>query len=324
MTDVAVSIVNTSNRELLLRCLETLEDDPGRRCSVEVVVLDNASTDGSAQAVRERFPDARVIEQPYRDGFGANHNTVTRETSSKYVYILNEDTETPPGTLDALVDYLEAHPSVGAVGPKIIGPDGLQQGSAWNLMSIPIQLVWALTLGQKGAVISTGNAPKRVEAVSACAVMVRRDVFEKAGMFDERYFIFSEEADMAQRFERLGSERHYLPTITTLHHGQQTTSSVPDRQINEHWRSLDLYLERWHRPWERRLLKLLTGLGYALATVAAEIGTRLPARVRPAAAANWNPGIYRLHVRNSLRSTYGPGIREAAEEWNRKNAPVTV
>ncbi|MFP5369225.1 MAG: glycosyltransferase family 2 protein, partial [Actinomycetes bacterium] len=193
--DVVVSIVNTSNRELLLDCIRSLRDDPGRRCSAEIVVLDNASTDGSAEAVKERFPEVRVIEQPFRAGFGANHNTVVRATSSRYVYVLNEDTVTRPGTLDALVDYLDAHPGCAAAGPRIVGPDGRQQGSAWRLMTIPVQLVWALTLGQRGAVVSHGDEPRRAGAVSACALMMRREPWERVGLFDESYFIFSEEAD---------------------------------------------------------------------------------------------------------------------------------
>jgi GT2 family glycosyltransferase len=324
VTDVAVSIVNTNNRELLLDCVRSLLDDPGRRCSVDIVVLDNASTDGSAEAVRERFPEVRVIEQPFRAGFGANHNTVTRATDSRYVYVLNEDTVTRPGTLDTLVDYLDAHPEAAAAGPRIIGPDGRQQGSAWRLMTIPVQLTWALTLGQRGAVVSYGDEPRAAGAVSACALLVRREPWERAGLFDESYFIFSEEADTARRLQKAGGEMHYVPLVETVHYGQQSTSDVPDRQINEHWRSLELYLERWHSPLESRVLRWLTGLGYALATVVAEIGTRLPERVRPGVAATWNPGIYRLHVRHAFRGVRGPGIREAAEEWNRKNAPAAA
>ena len=318
MTDVAVSIVNTSNRALLMRCLETLRDDPGRRCSVEVVVLDNASSDDSVDAVRRDAPHVRVIAQTRRAGFGANHNTVIRATASRYVYILNEDTETPPGTLDALVDYLDAHPRCAVVGPRIVGPDGRQQGSAWRLMSLPVQLLWAITLGQRGAVVSTGEAPKVVGAVSACAMLVRRDAFERIGGFDESYFIFSEEADTARRLAPLGYEIHYLPSVVTLHHGQQTTSEVPERQINEHWRSFRLYTHRWHRPWEARLLAWFTGLGYALAFVAAQIARRMPARLRPAGSEAWNPGIYRLHVQRAFGGPSGPGIREAAEAFNQR------
>jgi GT2 family glycosyltransferase len=321
MTTVAVSIVNASNRDLLLRCLDTLADDPGRRCGVEVVVLDNASDDGSAAAVAERHPELRVIEQPVRDGLGANNNAVVRETASEYVFLLNPDTEVRPGTIDALVDHLAAHPEAAAAGPRIVGPDGAQQHSAWRLMTPRVQLTWALTLGQYGAVVSRGDEPKAVGAVSACAMMVRRAAFEAAGMFDEAYFMFSEEADLAERLRRAGLETHYVPSVELLHHGQQSTGSAPERQINETWRSLELYLDRWHGPLAARTMRWLTGLGYGLAAIVAEIGRRLPRRLRPAAAAAWNPHIYRLHVRNAFRGVRGPGIREAALAWNARHAP---
>jgi GT2 family glycosyltransferase/SAM-dependent methyltransferase len=317
LTDVAVSIVNTSNRELLLGCLRSLYDDPDRSCEVEVVVLDNGSDDGSAEAVRAEFPDARVIEQRARRGFGANHNAVTRATDSRYVFILNEDTEVHPGVVDALVAYLDAHPQVAAVGPRIVGPDGRQQGSAWRLVSVPVQLVWALTLGRRGAVVSRGSNPKRVGAVSACAMLVRRSSFERAGMLHEDYFIFSEEADLARRLRAFGEEVHYLPTVELVHYGQQTTSAAPERQINEHWRSLDLYLSRWHGPVEARVLRWLTGIGYGLALLATKVAPKLPSRLLPADAATWAPGVYRLHLRNAFRGVRGPGLRERAQEWNR-------
>jgi GT2 family glycosyltransferase len=317
-TDVAVSIVNTSNCALLLRCLQTLLGEPDRRCSVDVVLLDNASTDNSVEAVRQRFPQVSVIAQTRRAGFGANHNTVIRETRSRYVYVLNEDTETSPGALDAMVEYLDAHPRCAVVGPRIVGPDGRQQGSAWRLMSLPVQAIWALTLGQRGAVISAGDRPKVVGAVSACAMLVRRETFERVGCFDESYFIFSEEADIARRLARLGYEIHYLPTAVTMHHGQQTTSGVPDRQINEHWRSFRLYTERWHPPWEARLLAWLTGLGYAQAFVAGQLARRLPAKLRPAASQTWNPGIYLLHARRAFGGPPGAGLREAADAFNQR------
>ena len=118
--DVSVSIVNTSSRDLLLACLESLERDADRAVSVEVVVLDNASDDGSAEAVRERYPWARVLEQRHRAGFGANHNTVIRATRGRYVYVLNEDTVSEPGSFDRMVAYMDAHPGVGALGPRVV------------------------------------------------------------------------------------------------------------------------------------------------------------------------------------------------------------
>jgi N-acetylglucosaminyl-diphospho-decaprenol L-rhamnosyltransferase len=314
--DVTVSIVHASKLELTLDCLSSLQEDSESRCSVEVVVLDNASGDGLALALGDKFPEVRVIDQHRRAGFGANQNTIIRSTNSRYVFVLNPDTRVPPGTLDGLVDYLDLHPKAGVVGPLVRGFDGVQQGSAWRLVSIPVQLVWALTLGKRGAVVSHGNRAKRVGAVAGSAMLLRRAAFEKAGLFDEAYFMFSEEAELARRYERLGFERHYLPTVEVLHLGQGSTAHVTERQINEFWRSFELYLSRYHSPHGARVLRWLTGLGYAFALGAVRFSAFLPARLAPAGLHSWNPLAYRRHVRNAYRGVQGPGLRELAEDWN--------
>jgi N-acetylglucosaminyl-diphospho-decaprenol L-rhamnosyltransferase len=305
MSDVAVSIVNANSRDELLACLDSL-----RVADADIVVLDNASDDGSVEAVRARFPDVRVIAQQQRAGFGANHNAIIRAVEHPYVFVLNPDTRVPPETIPALTAYLDSHSNVAVVGPQLRGFDGGQQGSAWRLMSVPVQLVWACTLGRRGAVVSRGPAPRRVGAVSASAMMLRREAVVQAGLFDESYFMFSEEADLARRLGPLGFEIHYVPTVHVLHKGQETTARWPERQVNEVWRSLDLYTSRYHGRFEAHVLKWLTGLGYALASV---VASAAPRSLRPAA---WNPAVYRLHTRNAFRGTRDPGLRELAEEWN--------
>jgi GT2 family glycosyltransferase len=322
--DVTVSIVHASKPELTLECLESLHQDRDRRCSVEIVVLDNDADDDLPRSVARRFNSVRVIEQAWRTGFGANHNTVIRATESLYVFVLNPDTSVPVGTIDRLVEYLETHPTVAVVGPLIRGFDGVQQGSAWRLMTIPVQLLWALSLGRFGAVVSRGTAPRRVGAVSGSAMLVRRRAFEDAGFFDDAYFMFGEEADLGQRLRRLGLETHYLPSAEVLHHGQQSTTHVPERQINEVWRSMDVYLARYHSPFQACILRWLTGLGYGLAFVAAEVGKRLPRPLRPLAASTWNPNAYAFQVRNAFRAIRDPGMRELSEEWNRTRRAVAA
>jgi GT2 family glycosyltransferase len=308
--DVTVSIVHASEPELTMDCLESLERDRDRRCAIEIVVLDNAARDGLVPSVRRRFPAVRVIEQTHRAGFGANQNSIVQATSSRYVFVLNPDTRVPAGTIDALVDYLDDHQEAAVGGPLIRGFDGAQQGSAWRLMSLPVQLLWALTLGRLGAVVSRGHRPKRVGAVSASAMLVRREAFEAAGWFDEQYFMFSEEADLSRRLDRLGFERHYVPSIEVLHRGQSSTRLFPERQVNEIWRSLDIYLARYHSPRAARVLRWVTGLGYALAVP--------PAAIRRAIKGDAvaSPLLYRLHVRNAFRGVRDPGLREMAEDWN--------
>jgi GT2 family glycosyltransferase len=321
MVDVTVSIVHASKPELTLDCLASLRADLGRRCSLEVVVLDNASEDGLAAAIAEHYPEVRLIRQRRRAGFGANQNTIIQSTKSRYVFVLNPDTRVPPGTIDGLVDYLDLHPEAAVAGPLVRGFDGVQQGSAWRLVTIPVQLVWALTLGRRGAVVSRGNAAKPVGAVGGSAMLIRRDALDQAGLFDEAYFMFGEEAELARRFERLGVERHYVPAVEVLHLGQGSTSRVPERQINEFWRSFELYLSRYHGPFEARLLRWLTGLGYALAVGAAGLARLVPSRLAPAGSESWNPLAYRLHVRNAFSRVRRPGLRELADDWNRSHGP---
>jgi GT2 family glycosyltransferase len=313
--DVTVSIVHASNPELTLACLESLQSDSDRRCVVEIVVLDNVAADGLVPSIQSCFPEVRVIEQSHRAGFGANQNAIVRATSSRYVFVLNPDTRVPAGTIDGLVDYLDQHPRAAVAGPLMRGFDGRQQGSAWRLMTIPVQLLWAATLGQFGAVVSRGTHAKRVGAVSASAMLVRREAFEAAGCFDEQYFMFSEEADLARRLEQLGFEVHYVPTVEVRHQGQGSTSLVPERQVNETCRSLDLYLARYHSPGAARVLRWLTGLGYALAVFPASVRDSVTGDDRASSRA------YRLHVRNSFRGVRDPGLRELADEWNRAHQP---
>ena len=124
MTDISISLVNTNNRELLLGCLETLHASLTPDVEVEILVLDNASDDGSVEAVRKRFPDVRLLPQGFRAGFGANHNTVIRASTGRYVYVLNEDTLSENWGFAQLVSEMDAHETVAALGPRIV--DGLE------------------------------------------------------------------------------------------------------------------------------------------------------------------------------------------------------
>jgi len=311
---VTVSIVNHGTRDLLLECLESLASS-----DADVVVLDNASEDGSVEAVRRRFPHVQVIAQEHRAGYGANHNTVIHATRNAYVFVLNADMRVEPGAIEVLVSYLDVHPEVGVAGPLVRDTSGRRQPTALRLMTLPLQLVWTLTLGQRGAVQSKGKTALKVGAVSVGAALFRRRALQEIGLFDEAYFMYGEESDVARRLEEHGFERHYVPSAAVIHHGQRSTGDEPERQINETWRSFDRYLGKYHSPLEAKLLRFLTGAGYALALGVARMGAFMPARLRPSVVDTWNPVAYRLHVRNAFRGTRAPGFRELADEWNRRH-----
>jgi N-acetylglucosaminyl-diphospho-decaprenol L-rhamnosyltransferase len=297
LTDLSVSIVNTNSRELLLACLETLAGSPA-----EIVVLDNASEDGSAEAVRERFPDVRVLAQDVRAGFGANHNTVIRATEGRYVYVLNEDTTAGDWAFDRIVAYLDSHPRVAALGPRLVYPDGRLQDSAWRFPTPLVSAVGLLTVGKLGVKQSGGAQPHPVDWVMGAALVLRRAALDEVGLFDEEFFLYSEEVDLQFRLRRAGWDAHYFPDATVVHHESQFSAEIPERRINEMWRSRHRYWHKHHGPFGARVAALATGGQYAVRAAAAPLAHRSAKRML-------------LHTRDAWRVN-GPGLRELADEWN--------
>jgi len=298
--DLSVSIVNTNSRELLLACLESLAP-----VQAEIVVLDNASEDGSAAAVRERFPHVRVIEQEHRAGFGSNHNTIIRATTGRYVYVLNEDTTANDWSFERITEYLDAHPQVAALGPRLVYPDGRLQDSAWRFPTPLVSTMGLATLGQLGVKQSKGASVRPVDWVMGAALVLRREALDQVGLFDEDFFLYSEEVDLQARLRQAGWETHYFPELTVVHHESQFSAGIPERRINEMWRSRHRYWRKHHSRMGARVAALATGSQYA-------------ARALLSPAARRDPGIearMRLHARDAWR-VEGPGLRELADEWN--------
>ena len=294
MPDVSISLVNTSSRELLLACHDSL-----RGVDAEIVVLDNASEDGSAAAVRDRFPDVRVIEQRHRAGFGANHNAVIRATSGRYVFVLNEDTTSDDWGLERMVAHLDANPRVAVLAPRLVYPDGRPQASAWRFPSPAAAALGLLTLSRAGIVQSGGTETRDVDWAMAAAILVRREALDEVGLFDEGFFIYSEETDLCRRLRDAGRRTQHFPDVTVVHHESQFSAGIPERRINEMWRGRHRYWRKHHSSPGARAAALCTGAQYALRSLLRPRDRDFAARMR-------------LHARDALRVD-GPGLRELAE-----------
>lgn len=242
-SDVTAIVVSYNVRELLLACVESLLD--ARRFGEldEIVVVDNASRDGSADAVRSRFADARVIDAPNR-GYGAGANVGIRSTSGAYVLILNPDTIVPPGTVAGLVDYLDRHPGVALVGPLLRYPDGAVQPTRRRFPERLTPLFestiaeewwpgnrWARRFHMRDRADSA-DLPQAVDWVVGAAILVRRTAIEQAGGFDESFRMYSEEIEWCWRLRKHGWSVAYDPSVEIIHHeGASTGQDLPHRQI---------------------------------------------------------------------------------------------
>jgi GT2 family glycosyltransferase len=303
LIDVTVSIVNTNGGDLLLACLDSLERSLSGDATVEIVVLDNASEDGSPEAVRQRFPNVRLIEQRFRAGFPANHNTVIRATTGRYVLVLNEDTASDDWGFARLVAELDRHPRIGALGPRLVYPGGRQQASAWHFPSPFVSLLGVPTLGQVGIRQSTGERPRTVGWIMGAAMLLRRTALDEVGLFDESFFIYFEEVDLCLRLHHAGWKVLYFPGVTVIHHESQFSAEVPERRINEMWQGRHRYWRKHHTRPGARIAALATGAQYL---GAATLGFFRGPAYRDS---------MRLHARNAWRVD-GPGLRELAEAWN--------
>jgi N-acetylglucosaminyl-diphospho-decaprenol L-rhamnosyltransferase len=311
VTDLVVAIVNHSNREDTLACLRSLEGDSGRRVSVQVVVLDNASDDGSVEAIRAAHPGVEVIAQNVRRGFGANQNAIIQATSSRYVLALNNDTLVERGALDTLVGYLDEHPGVGAAGPRVVGPDGQAQLSAWAFPT-----VWNAAVHVLAGSRPAGPAPVEVGYVSGCALLLRRTVLSEVGGFDEDYFMYAEEKDLCRRIHDAGFTVELVPSATVVHLEARSSAGASARRETEFWRSQRLYLRKHHSAAGALAIEAQTALQRLALAAAVGAAGALPARVRPRRT---TPGLARelaRQARSSLLPPHGPGLRELADEQN--------
>ncbi len=298
--DVTVSIVNHSSWHHLEPCLASIERDTGV-LAVEVVVLDNLSSDGSLERIARRFPGVRVIAQHHRAGFGANQNAIIRSTTGRYVYVLNDDTLVEPGGLGRMVAYLDANGDVAALGPHVVFPDGREQPSAWRFPTPWRCLVGVPTLGKAGVVQSGGAKARRVDWLTGAALLLRRSALAEVGAFDEGYFMYCEETDLQRRLARAGHASVYLPDVTVVHVGSATSTAIPERRLNELWRSRQRYWRTHHSRFGARVAALASGLQHALRALAMLVLRR------PGASAQ------RLQARNAWRGVAGPGLAELAD-----------
>lgn len=308
-TDLVVSVVNHENRDRVLALLASLEGE-ARGDLFRIAVLDNASTDGSVEAIRRQHPEVQVIAQRYRAGFGSNHNRVLAASDEPYVLLINDDARIAPDHVAGLLEYMRAHPSVGAVAPEIIGADGQRQQTAWALPTPASALLFALSLGQIGWVQSTGEHPRRVGRLSGCVLLLRRDAVERVGGFDEAFFMYAEDADLAHRLQEAGFESHFVPTFSATHESQQSSAAHPRRRQNEQWRSMGLYLRKHLSRPKELAVRALLAMGFAAKTLAATAGLGGRGRGKALASEFATSCFYALGLRG------GPGLRELADAFN--------
>jgi GT2 family glycosyltransferase len=240
--NLSIIIVNWNTRQDLLECLDSVFSN-STAADMEVIVVDNASTDGSAEAVASMYPQVKLIRSSENMGFAKANNHAVALSNSHYWLLLNPDALVHAGAIDRLLQYMAEHPKVAAVGPRLLNPDGSGQLSIWRRPTL-FREWWRLfhldrlyPLSEYPPSTLESRQARRVDILHGACLLLRTDVVRTMGLFDDEYFMYSEEIDLCDRLGLAGWELHWVPEAVVTHKGGQSTQQVADAMFIELYRN---------------------------------------------------------------------------------------
>lgn len=266
--DLSIVIISWNVRELLRCCLasiqESLKGEKGKSLLVETIVFDNGSADGSTDMVREDFPWVHLMESGVNLGFTKGNNLAIGQSEGRCILLLNPDTEVVGDALGIMVDYMESHPRVGALGPQLLNPDGTTQSSRRRFPTLATAFLESTVLQPwfQGSNIlkryylldRPNDEIQPVDWVVGAALLIRREALHQVGLLDEEFFMYSEELDWCYRLKAQGWEAVYLPTAQVVHQeGRSSEQVLPARHIHFQ-RSKTLFFKKYY-GWRGEVLR---------------------------------------------------------------------
>lgn len=249
--DLSIVIVSWNTRDLLAKCLASIYKYPFSG-AFEVLVVDNASIDGSAEMVRHDYPKVSLFANTDNVGFAKANNQAIRHCTGNYILLLNPDTELKADALDQLVAFMEQTPRAGAAGSQLLNPDGTVQVSChpeltlgreiWRLLHLDQVVPLAVYRQERW---ETDRA-REVDIIQGASLILRKSALDQVGWLDEDYFIYTEEVDLCYRMKKAGWKLYWVPQSRVIHYGGQSTQQVPRQMFLRLYQSRVLYFRKNH------------------------------------------------------------------------------
>jgi GT2 family glycosyltransferase len=271
--DLSICIVNWNTKKHLANCLDAIER-AGTTVAHEIIVVDNASSDGSPEMVRQEHPQVRLIVSASNLGLTAGNNRAIAEAAGRYLLLLNSDTIVQPGAFDSLVTFLDEHPDAAAAGPKVLNADGSIQFSARHFPNLLVGLFRNTPLGRlfprnrfTREYLMTDwdhSEPREVDWISGAAMCLRRKAVDDVGALDERFYMYCEDMEWCYRARLAGWRIYYAPTAVITHLGGRSSDLCVLPMVREfHGSMRAFYWKHYAQRWPL-LLRWLPPLGVRL------------------------------------------------------------
>jgi len=234
--DVSIVIVSWNACDMLCKCIESVLAQ-SRRMGIEVIVVDNGSSDGSGKAVETQFPQVRLIKNKENMGFARANNIGIRASTGRYVCLVNSDVVVSDGCIEKLIEFMDENPRIGIAGPRILNPDGSLQPSCRHFPTIWSNFCQAIGLSRLfpqseffcDGIMKYWNHDhiRRVDSLSGCFWVVRREALDQVGLLDEDFFIYGEDLDWCRRFHNAGWDVVFYPGAQAIHCGAASSGNAP-------------------------------------------------------------------------------------------------
>ena len=271
--DVSVIMVNWNTRKLLCECIESVYEHAGD-VSCEIIVIDNASSDGSSAMVRDRFPEVRLIENPENCGFARANNQGMQQASGRYVLLLNSDARPLGGALEHVVEFADRNQDAAVVGCRVLNSDMTLQPTCFMFPSLLNMILSSSYLyklfannrfcGRERMTWWQRDDVRAVDVVTGCFMLVRRSAIESVGMLDDRFFMYAEETDWCYRFKQAGWRVLFTPEAQIVHHGGQSSRNVRPEMLIELRLSILKFMKKHHGRFQYAIASALVFLFIAL------------------------------------------------------------
>jgi hypothetical protein len=254
---VSVIIVNFNNRNYLLKTLESLFQDTNAS-EYEIIVVDNASEDDSVEAVQRNFPTAKVVSLQENLGYARANNRGVEQASGQYLLFLNNDTYVPEGAIGKLLDIKKDHPEYGIVAPLVCNADKslqLSWGKDLHLLSEFFLKFFAEKWHRRQFKRKKGRMSRNVDWVSGACFVIAGSLYQQVGGFDEKFFLYVEDADLGRRIRRIGKKIHVTSEAQVIHYLGQSVAKMPGKALLEAKRSQLYYYCKHNSRWASGILK---------------------------------------------------------------------